>query len=847
MNQFSKLFIVLFLVLAVYSFAQNRQGNFWQFIDESDISLTGERLIIPQSYRTARLDVASMKEFLKTVPMEFSVQINSSRTVIFLPMPDGSLQKFKIVESPVMAPELSDKYPEIKTYAGQGIDDQLASVRFDVTPHGFHAQILSPNGRVFIDPHNKGDVINYISYFTKNFVKEGTDFDCSLEIDDNVRTELEALNHLHIDTPTGPQLRTYRVAVAATGEYTAFHGGTVPLGLAAVVTSVNRVNGVYETEVAVRMVLVANNDTLIFTNASTDPYTNNNGSTMLGQNQTTIDNYIGTANYDFGHVFSTGGGGVASLGVICRAGLKARGVTGSGSPVGDPFDIDYVAHEMGHQFAGNHSFNGNAGSCSGGNRNAATAYEPGSGSTIMAYAGICGSQNLQSNSDPYFHVINFDEIVAYTNSGLGNGCPVTTATGNDAPTVSVPTGGFTIPKSTPFSLTGSATDPNSDPLTYSWEQFDLGPAGAPPAPSGNAPIFRVWNPTASPTRYFPRLQNLLNNSTVIGEILPSYARTLTFRLVARDGRAGGGGVNYAQLQFNVDGTAGPFVVTSPNTNVSWEGNTVQTITWDVSSTNIAPVNCANVRILLSTNGGQTFDFVVLANTPNDGSEAITLPNLPTSQARIKVEAVGNIFFDISNVNFTILDGVPVELASFTAEKVFGGVRLNWVTATETNNQGFTIERSSDNENFSELKFIQGNGTTTSPSTYTFFDESVETGVYYYRLKQTDFDGSYMYLNVVSINVGLPDRFELSQNHPNPFNPSTKIKFLLPADADVSINLFNTIGQKISEIVNTEFSAGVHEINFNASGLSSGVYYYTMNAASKDGNSFSATKKMILMK
>ena len=575
---------IYFSTFIQFIFAQVNSQNLWQDIDESQIVSTGERYIIPQQFRTIKLDVAGMQNFLSTAPMENSDAAKTNTLTLSLPMPDGSMQRFAVVESPVMAPELAAKYPEIKTYMGKGIDDVYASVRFDLTPLGFHAMIQSANGNVFIDPYALGDTENFISYYTKDFSNDQKTFECEVISDENRLQELNYLKESMVLTPTGPQLRTYRLAVACTGEYAAFFGGTVPLALAAVVTSVNRVNGVYEKEVAVRMVLVANNDTLIFTNASTDPYTNNNGSTMLGQNQTTFDARIGSANYDIGHVFSTGGGGVAYLGVICVNGSKARGVTGSGAPVGDPFDIDYVAHEMGHQYSGNHSFNGSSGSCSGGNRNGSTAYEPGSGSTIMAYAGICSPQNLQNNSDPYFHVVNFDEIVAYTNFGSGNGCAVITNTGNGAPTVTVPSGGFYIPKSTPFSLTGSATDPNSDPLTYCWEEYDLGPAGAPGTPSGNAPIFRSWNPTTSPTRYFPRLVNLLNNTTVIGEILPTYARTLTFRLTARDNKLGGGGVNYAQMQFNVDGNSGPFLVTSPNTNVTWAGESSQTVTWNVANT-----------------------------------------------------------------------------------------------------------------------------------------------------------------------------------------------------------------------------------------------------------------------
>ncbi len=841
-----KLFILRITVLMSFQlFFFNTifpQENLWTDKQETEIVATGERIIIPQIYRTVSLNRNLLTDLLSRAPMETSNFISQETSEIELPMPDGSMQKFAFVESPVMAPELSARFPEIKTYLAKGITDPYAVCRFDFTLQGFHAMILSPNGRVFIDPFSKGDLDNYISYYSRDYVKESALFDCELLIDESRQAEFDYLKENKLLTPTGPQLRTYRLAVATTGEYSTYHGGTIPSVMSAVVTTVNRVVGVYETDLAVRMVLVPNNDTLIFLNASTDPYTNNDGFAMLSQNQTTVDARIGPANYDIGHVFSTGGGGVAYLGVVCVNGSKARGVTGSPQPIGDPFDIDYVAHEMGHQFGGNHSFNGNAGSCSGGNRNASTAYEPGSGSTIMAYAGICSPQNLQNNSDPYFHVVNFDEIVSYTNFGSGNSCAQITNTGNSAPTVTVPAGGFYIPKSTPFALTGSATDPNGDALTYSWEEFDLGPAGHPNSPSGNAPIFRVFNPTTSPTRTFPKLSSLLSNTQVIGEILPSYARTLTFRLIARDNRPAGGGVNYAQMQFQVDGNSGPFVVTSPNTNVSWPGLSTQTVTWNVANTNIAPVNCANVNILLSVDGGQTYPFVLASNTQNDGSETVTLPDNQTNTARIKVEAVDNVFFDISNVNFAITTAIPVELVSFTALVVDNGILLSWSTATETNNAGFTIERGTDSENFSEIGFIAGKGTTTETQIYSYLDNSVKTGKYYYRLKQTDYDGTFKYLNVVSAEVGLPTKFVLEQNYPNPFNPTTKISWQTPVAGWQTLKIYDALGNEVTTLVNEFKEAGVHELEFDASNLASGIYLYKLTA----GN-FVQTKKMILNK
>ncbi|MBL7775064.1 MAG: proprotein convertase P-domain-containing protein, partial [Saprospiraceae bacterium] len=363
-----------------------------------------------------------------------------------------------------------------------------------------------------------------------------------------------------------------------------------------------------------------------------------------------------------GHVFGTGGGGVASLGVVCGNSVKARGVTGTSQPVGDPFDVDYVSHEMGHQFGANHCFNN---SC-GGNINPATAFEPGSGTTIMAYAGVC-SPNVQNNSDAYFHAISLQEIGAYVSAGQGGVCPVQVNTGNDAPVVA-PVGNFTIPKSTPFALTAVATDPDGDALSYCWEQMDNTQAAAPPVSTSTAgPLFRSFSPSPSPTRYFPRLADLVANVNPTWEELPGVARSMNFRVSVRDNHPGGGCTHEANVQLNVAGSAGPFVVTTPNTSLNWFVGNTETVVWDVAGTDAAPVSCAQVRLLLSTDGGLTYPTVLAASVPNNGSAQVTVPNLLSPSCRVMVQAVGNVFFDISNQNFTIaLPPVPTFLLAISA-------------------------------------------------------------------------------------------------------------------------------------------------------------------------------------
>jgi Metallo-peptidase family M12B Reprolysin-like len=627
--------------------------------DEALAIDSGQRVLFPKAFRLFRLDLAAFRDLARKAPLELTLGADEASPVILLPMPDGSFARFRLQESPIMEVRLAARLPEVKTYRAQGLDDRAATARLDLTPEGFHGFILSPAGAVYIDPYARGNTQHYMSYWRRDYARSETipPFRCGVaEIHHSDSTDAKQV--VSQGTPTalvasGATLRTYRLALAGTGEYTAFHGGTVAGAQAGMVTTMNRVNGIFEKDVAVRMTMI-DNTAIVFTDPMTDPYADDDPFEDIDTNQTVIDNAIGSANYDIGHLFSTEGGGLASLQSVCFDGGKANGVTGTPSPVSDAFDVDYVAHEMGHQFGAEHTFAGSAGACSG-NGWPPSAFEPGSGSTIMGYAGICGAQDLQPHSDPYFHIRSIDEILAFT-TGDGDSCAAQTATGNDAPTVNAGAA-ISIPKSTPFYLTGSALDLNDDPLTYCWEQFN----------AGSPAIFRSFNPISSPIRTFPKLSDLLANTTTIGEALPSTARTMNFRLTARDNRAGGGGVNDGATIVTV-ATSGPFLVTAPNTAVTWNGGSSQNVTWNVAGTTSAPVSCANVKIVLSTDGGNTFPTTLLASTANDGTEATPIPNIASTTARVRVECATSPFFDISNTNFTIaqqVDGVVATATSAT--------------------------------------------------------------------------------------------------------------------------------------------------------------------------------------
>jgi subtilisin-like proprotein convertase family protein len=616
-----------------------------------------------RAFRPIEVHMPALRAALLPAPAEQGAGARNSSVVVSLPLPQGGSERFRVTQVPVMAPELARQFPTIKTYQAQGIDDPSAIARLDVSPVGFHAMVIGSQGTYYIDPARPfGDDVHHLVFSKRDMDMRVVGFQCLTDAGNTTTPGLPGLPGAVrlARLPNGTQLKTYRLALANTPEYALTKGNTLAGVMAGKVASVNRVSGVYETEVAVRLVLIANNSLLDFlSNTGPQPnpaYTNNSDFAMVNENQQNVDRLIGNANYDIGHVFSTGGGGYGP-GQVCRTGQKAQGVTGDTNPVGDAFDIDFVAHEMGHQFSANHTFHASAaGNCVGPNgaRTDHAAYEPGSGSTIMGYAGICSPENIQANTDPYFHSYSFDQIVSYIN-GQGN-CATTTPTNNGVP---VPNAGanYRIPRNTPFALTGSATDPDNDPLTYEWVQFNrTSILSSINAPVGDAPIFRAFPPRPTPTRVFPQLSDILNNTQTLGERLPTYSRRLIFRFVARDNRVGGGGVDYDSMHVAVVGTAGPFLVQYPNTSTAiWQAGAPARVRWDVANTTAAPINAANVDILLSTDGGFTYPITLATATPNDGNETLTLPlTVPaTTTARVMVRASGNVFFDLSNENFPV--------------------------------------------------------------------------------------------------------------------------------------------------------------------------------------------------
>lgn len=650
---------ILLLLAALFVFGTGNAQQLWNSVPETRLAHLEktDRVSIPSKSQTFSLNLSAMKAALQAAP---SRENYTAPSTLIMPFPNGNgeIEHFRIYEAAVLHPDLGAKHPNIKSYIGQGIDNPASSVRFSTTIFGLHVMMFSPEGTSYIDPYTK-DLENYLVYKRAD-VKNPRHFFCGVSSEAQLQESSLALDKPLSVAASDGVLRTYRLAMACTVEYAAFHINAALLNtastadkkagvLAAMNVTMTRVNGVYERDMAITMQIIPENEDIIF--VESDNLNNNSTGALLGQIQSVINGSVGSGSYDIGHVVSTSDGGVASLGSVC-SNNKAQGVTGSPVPVGDPFDIDYVAHEMGHQFGATHTFNNSF------QRSPSTAVEPGSGSTIMAYAGI-SPPNVQSNSDDHFHTVSISQMVDFVN-GPGGTCATETANGNNAPFIPFPSN-YSIPRGTAFILPGEATDADGDALTYCWEQVNANGSSstidnAPSSSSNTGPNFRSNSPTTSPDRYMPSLPDVLaGNLTPTWEVTSFVARTFTFALTVRDNQVPNGGQTVRDdISVNVVGGAGPFEVTSQSTNgIAWLGDETETITWDVAGTTANGVNVANVDIFLSTDGGLNFDTLLAEDTPNDGSEIITVPNVDATSCRIMVRGAGNIFYAVNDNTFSI--------------------------------------------------------------------------------------------------------------------------------------------------------------------------------------------------
>ena len=805
-----KLSLVLFALITIH-IAKAQQKNNWTLHKGSSPLKTDKavnRLSFPKTFLLFDLNVVDFSNQLISITR----QTEQKSCIIILPNANGVDEQFEIYEASNFEPELQARFPELRAFSGKGITDKYATLKMSISPTGMQAFIFRADAaNECIEPYSQDHTVYAVFQSENN--KSNLNWKC-YSPDERLMTSIDnSVLQLTSTQRSGGDLKTMRLAQSVTAEYANYFGATsasqVSLVLAAINATLTRCNGVYERDLAIHLNLISNTTSVIYYNTATDPYdaasTGASGS-WNAQLQSTLTNVIGEANYDIGHLFgaSGGGGNAGCIGCICTNGSKGSGYTSpaDGIPQGDNFDIDYVVHEVGHQLGANHTFS---------MTNEATNVnkEVGSGITIMGYAGITG-QDVAAHSIDMYHQASIAQI--QTNL-LTKTCPVTIsiAAANTAPVVAL-VNNYTIPKSTPFVLTGSASDVNGDALTYCWEQNDNASASQTATASvasetkATGPNWISFKPTTTPTRYFPQLSTILAGANISGpltggdagantEALSSVGRALNFRLTVRDNSVYKstapvkvGQTTFTDMSVTVSAASGPFVVTSPNTAVTWLAGSSQPISWNVAGTTASPVSCTNVKISLSTDGGLSFPTVLVASTPNDGTETLVMPVVNSTTARIKIESVGNIFFDISNTNFSIATSICNAPSSITVSAITAvGATLNWASITGV--LGYSIQ----------YRIIGNTAWTTTTSTT---NSKILTGLtaaknYEFQIQTNCSSISNSLYTVISnfttLATGCSDNFEPNNTNTiaKPITTNTTIKGLINNYSDVDWYRFTT--------------------------------------------------------
>ncbi len=641
-------FFALFLLLV--SIPASSYVVYWQDVVEA----------LASSTRTLTLDKSALElELSKSLePSEFY-----TAPVITLPLPDGNDIRVRVTETQTLAPELANKFPDIKTFKLQGLDDQQGLIgRMDISQRGVYISVRTVTGKkLFIEPNtatrittttfdlNK-DKPKYTSSWTENSSRsyKGTLSCQSPNHDDSYLLQTQNKTSLAYKTTNTPNssekdLIIYRIAISATQSYVDAKGGTRSSAMRAIASTINRINQVYERDAGIRLEIVANNQRLIAPDSA--PFSGSLDN-MIAQNQLLVDREIGSQHYDVGHLFTARGGGLAYVHSACRAGVKARAASGNLSVGSERYSLEFVAHEIGHQFGATHTFNSNEGLCTSSNRHSSTAYEPGSGSTIMSYIGICGADNIQNHADAMFHIGSVQQILQHKSIHYAKGCGVPVSAENNVPEVNAGSD-YIIPVNTPFELSGTASDVDKDHLLFSWQQVDAGIASNVGVDKGNNALFRTYLPTTSKDRRFPRRNVGNRKGKIVGETLPQTNRLLHFKFVAQDSS---GATVSDDMVITVVADGGAFSV-QPIPTASFIRGESLTVQWEVADTDLPPISCAAVDITLSVDKGLNFDYSLVKAVPNSGNEEVTLPDIDFDQRdiRIKLSCSDNVFFAISPV------------------------------------------------------------------------------------------------------------------------------------------------------------------------------------------------------
>lgn len=824
------------MLLGLHFSAKAQKG----FFMEQKSGLKQESPVEAGKFKTYTINIEGLRQYLSATPA------TAGRT-LEIPLPGGGTELFVLHESQVMAPLVAAEHPELKTYSGKSSLHPGYQIKVTLSPSGFNAMILGAKGDAILFEKSEGTdgKALYKSYRSEDMspVKH-TGHGCGSLLDKQLSGlpagEQQRSGRTRAKFSNGGSFKQFRLAIAATGEYTtAFGGGNANAAYATIVAYVNEINAVYETELGVTFQLVSGTS-LVYSNPATDPYTANDQSTMLGENQANLDAVIGNSNYDIGHVFGFGGsgsgGGLASSPSVCNNSGKGSGA----SDIGDEqsyarvFSIQLIAHEMGHQFGMSHSYNSNIPVCT--TREYLTSVEPGSGATIMSYGFTCSNTNPSDGavgnddySDDYdgtgkktgpflnFHVASISQAIDYIAT---LSCYTTIPTGNNTPVVGLMNTAYTIPKATPFALTGNATDADGDALSYSWEGTNISdleddpgtPWPTPPlaldstilGDPAHPPFFRSYAPVASGTRTYPLLSAILNGTNYAkGDKLPSVAMTTTHTLTVRDNA---GGTSTEDVTVTID-QSGPFLlVNDPSGNHS--GGSSLNVAWSVNGTDQSPVGCTLVDILLSTDGGHTFPVTLATAVPNSGTATVNLPMVSSTQARLKVMPssslaagnVPNIFFDISNEDFSISTPLPARLLSFDAVLTRGNnAQLNWKTADERLFSGFDIEMSRNGVDFEQKGYVAGKAGSAGIKHYEYLLSDLQEGKYFFRLKLKDSDGQYSYSPVRDLTIRNSSAIAI---YPNPSAHEITVEGLIPGSSILIADVNGRICKKLDNTAAT---------------------------------------------